>query len=173
VLINKYLKDCKETEKNYKKTVYSTKEARMDYIKCLEDSPEKYQITEENCIESIKTIILTGLDIKEEVEILEKIEVSKEIEEIIKRLDLRSKKVEEIKYVKVPCNSEAILQKFDNHYSKGGEAGLFDFESARQAVISGIEIGVDKEVQELKKILQKVLCACWENEPNFSSTEQQ
>jgi len=157
----------------------------VDYIKCLEDLLEKYQRTEEDCIESIKDIFLKALDIEkvlgktkedkliEQVEIVKKIEASKEIEEIIRKLNPQSKKVEEIRYVKVICNSESILQKFDNHYSRGKDPEEFDFESIRAAVISGIEIGMDKETQELRNTLQKMLCACWENEPNFSPAELQ
>lgn len=119
---------------------------------------------------------LSGLregKLKEREEVVARVDAEDEIERIIKMLDPKDNKVEEIKFVKVPCKSEAILQKFDLYYTCGGAVGPFDFESARQAIISGIDTGMDKETQEQKNALQKILGACWEIEPNLPPQEVQ
>eukprot|EP00826_Nyctotherus_ovalis_P006181 TRINITY_DN1143_c0_g1_i3.p1 TRINITY_DN1143_c0_g1~~TRINITY_DN1143_c0_g1_i3.p1 ORF type:complete len:298 (-),score=87.03 TRINITY_DN1143_c0_g1_i3:207-1100(-) len=81
--------------------------------------------------------------------------------------------IEEIKFTKVPCSSEAILEKYDSHYSRGGSIAPFDFESARQAILSGIDVGMNKQTQEQKNTLQKILSKCWEPETNLIPVEQQ
>jgi len=182
--INKQLKECKETEKEYKVLIYKVEEARLDCMKELPIELDKCQSLEENRVQFTKKIFINILNkdqqlnterahnFTENVGEVDKIAEDQEILSIIKQLAPKANAIEEIKYVKMKCKSEEILQKFDEYYTGGGVYTNFDIERAKQSIVLGIEQGTDETTQKLKTIIQNAITKSW-NATSLTTLEQE
>jgi len=134
-----------------------------------------YQKTDEERVSSMRQILLTyfekendlalarGAKVETRIEAINKISKETEIQKIIQDFGVKEKTVEDILFKKVASKSDAILQKYDAHYSKSGPSSLFNFEGARQSVSSGIDEGVDEKTREVTATFTKLLSHCWES----------
>jgi hypothetical protein len=182
--INKQLKECKEIDKEYKVLIYKVGEGRFECTKKLSLELNKCQSLEESKVRFIKKIFITILNKEQQlnlerttnftdnVEVVDRVAEDKEILSVIKQLEPKAKAIEEIKYVKVKCKSEEMLQKFDEYYTSGGVYADFNIESAKQSIILGIEQGTDKATQELKVILSNAVTKAW-NAVTLTTLEQE
>jgi len=173
VCINESLKNCKESEKTYKIHFFKAKEARADYIKKLKQEARKVQEMEETRIELLKTNLMEMLNEEEELNIKRDIKLDEsketisklnkdiEIQSIIKNFNIESKTIEDIEFRKVTVKANEILKKFDAYYTRGGNPTPFDFEAARNAVLTGIEEGKDKRTHEFENTFATILDHCW------------
>ena len=173
--INKKLKKSKESEKDYRISIYNLKEQKFKYSTLMKKLLNDYQKTEEERIESIKNAILLLIEKEEELnksqitnydsvrEAVNKVSKELEIQNIIKEINPAKKALDEIQYKKVDVKSKKLLEKYDAYYTKGSHTAEFNFESARESIRTGIEEGKDKRTQDIENNIVKILDHCWKD----------
>eukprot|EP00826_Nyctotherus_ovalis_P051387 TRINITY_DN6417_c0_g4_i2.p1 TRINITY_DN6417_c0_g4~~TRINITY_DN6417_c0_g4_i2.p1 ORF type:complete len:423 (+),score=134.15 TRINITY_DN6417_c0_g4_i2:515-1783(+) len=171
--INEALKNCKETERKYRINLYSAKDARNDYIKTIKTVLNDIQATEENRLDLAIKTTLKVLEEEEQLsssknvklddarEAVSRVDKDAEIQDIIKSFDVKSKTIEEVVFKRVQARAKELLEKFDAYYTRGGNQAPFNFEAARNAVLTGIEEGKDKRTQEIENEFATLLDHCW------------